>query len=359
MITQKSTSGRVSADLIRVVAIFAVILVHTGVYAAYMNPLFDDLSVGRGLIINLYSCFGHLGVPLFIMLSGALLLVPSKKDEDLGVFFKKRFSRVGLPFIFWGVIYFLWDIYIEGQQVTLSFIINGIFLGPYTIFWYLYMLVGLYLITPLLRVMVAHFTNNHFKYFMCLWIIGTLMTSGVKLLSGWQYEIDGNLFVIPLCVGYFVTGAYLVKVQVRRQILVALTSIGFALTALTTWLVVGYHENALSFFLDYNSPTIMLTSISLFILLNSYNKPANIPQTEKPSWKQRLMQLISENSLSIYLLHMIPLSLIKNGFFGFGVNGNTVDSLIGVPLLAILTFVLSLMIIVPLKKVPGLKKLLG
>jgi len=192
MSTQKNVSTALSADLIRVIAIGVVILLHTGMYAANLNPSTDGLAVWRGWIINLYLCFGRLGVPLFIMLSGALLLAPSKKDEAIGVFFRKRFSRVGLPFLFWAGVYFLWNVFIEKQQVTSAFIINGVLLGPYIIFWYLYMLFGLYLITPLLRVMVANFTDKHFKYFIGLWLVGITLTSWVKFVSNWQYQIDNR-----------------------------------------------------------------------------------------------------------------------------------------------------------------------
>ncbi|MCL2643647.1 MAG: acyltransferase [Candidatus Bathyarchaeota archaeon] len=360
MSIQKSDSRAISADLIRVVAIAAVLVLHAGVYGANMIPFYEGVDVWRGGIVNVYMCFGYLGVPLFLMLSGALLLVPSKKDEELGVFFKKRFSRVGLPFLFWGAIYFLWDIYIENQLVTQEFIVKSILLGPYITFWYLYLLAGLYLITPMLRVMVAHFTDKHFKYFIGLWFAGTMLTTWIKFLSGSQYAIDSNLFVIPLCVGYFVMGAYLVKVQIHRRILAALTVLGLSLTAITSYLVSTYSGKEVLFFQEYASPTIMLTSISLFLLLNSYAKSkSNAFQIEKLSWKQRIIQVISENSLPIYLLHMIPLSLIKNGFFSFAVNGNTVDPIIGVPILAGLTLILSLMIIIPLKKIPILKKFIG
>jgi len=354
----EKASRVIPVDLIRVVAIFVVLLLHAGVYGANMYSFQGDLEVWRGWMVNVYLCFGRLGVPLFLMLSGALLLVPSKKDEGLGLFFRKRFSRVGLPFLFWGVIYFLWDIYIEKQPVTQEFIINGILSGPYITFWYLYLLAGLYLVTPLLRVMVANFTDKHFKYFIGLWVVGMALTSWIKFVSNGQYALDGNIFVIPVSVGYFVMGAYLVKLQIRRRILVALTALGLALTAVTTYLIAWNADNVF-FFQEYTSLTVLLASVSMFLLLNSYVKLQNESQTEKPSWKQRIIQVVSKNSLPIYLFHMIALSLIKNGFFGFALNGYTVNSIIGIPLLAAFTLLLSLIIIIPLKKIPGLRKLVG
>ena len=299
------------------------------------------------------------------MLTGALLLVPSKKDESLGVFFKKRFSRIGVPFLFWIGVYFFWTMFIEKQAVTQEYIVNGILQGPYVHFWYLYMLAGLYLLTPLLRVMVAQFTDKHFKYFIGLWFVGTILTSCVKFASGDYYHVDGNLFVIPLLVGYFVMGAYLVKLQIRRRILVALTGLGLSLTVMATYFAAYWRGYDMFFFQDPTSPTIILASAALFMLLNSYAKPKTLSQVEaavvleKNSWKRWILHIISENSLPIYLFHMIVLALISGGFFGYTLNGNSIDPSIGAPIIAVIVLGLSLLIIVPLKKISILKKLMG
>ena len=52
-----------------------------------MNPL----GITGWSFIDFYQTVGVLGVPLFLMLTGALLLQPEKK-ESLNVFFKKRWS---------------------------------------------------------------------------------------------------------------------------------------------------------------------------------------------------------------------------------------------------------------------------
>ncbi|MDR1992367.1 MAG: acyltransferase family protein [Nitrososphaerota archaeon] len=358
MNTQKSTSTIIPVDLIRVVAIFAVLFLHAVVYASNDTFIPNGLEVLRGWIVNIYLCFGRMGVPLFVMLTGALLLAPVKEHESLSIFFKKRLSRIGLPFLFWGAVYFFWDIFIEHQQLTSAFIINGVLSGPYITFWYLYMLAGLYLLTPMLRVMVAHFTTKHFKYFICLWIVGITLIPFIKLISHGQYALGGDLFVIPLWVGYFIMGVYLVNVQIQRRILVALTVLGLALTAIATYIMAWAGGVSVFYFQEYESPTVILAVVSLFMLLNSYAKP-QVSLAANHAWKYRILNVISENSLAIYLLHMIPLYLIKEGYFGFSLHAFSVDSIIGVPLLAILTLMLSLIIIIPLKKIPYLKKFIG
>ncbi|MCL2642014.1 MAG: acyltransferase [Candidatus Bathyarchaeota archaeon] len=355
---KQNGASTIHVDLIRVVAISAVLLLHVN---DLITQSVNDIGVLHWLIVvDIYSIISRMGVPFFIMLSGALLLGSSKKDEDISTFFKKRFTRIGIPFLFWGAVFFLWTFYVETQFATQNFIINGVLRGPYPTFWYLYMLFGLYLITPLLRIMLAHFTDKLYKYFTCLWLIGLVLSPLIEFVSGWQIYFDGIVFLIPLCVGYFVIGAYLVKIQIRRWILAVLTVSGFALTALATFLVDGGSGgDAVFFFQGNSSPTMILATLSLFMLLNSYAKPQNISQIEKPSWAHRIMHVISENTLPIYLMHMIIVYLLAHGFFGFVLTGRTFDPILSVPLAAAVTLTICLIIIVPLKKIPGLRKLIG
>ncbi len=308
-------------------------------------------------MVDVYQSFGRMGVPLFVMLTGALLLTPSKIDENLGVFFKKRFSRIGLPLIFWGIVYFAWDFLVENKPFSPDFVIQSILTGPYLQFWYMYMLVGLYLLTPFLRVMVAHANKQLFKYFAVLWFVGTAFVPFINLLT--SYKVDGNFFLIPAFVGYFILGAYLVNVQVHRRILVALMAAGLFLTAFGTyilaWIVGGTTQY---FFQEYVSPTTILASVAFFLLLNTVKMPVTV-KSSRPSLGRRLMRLISENTLAIFFLHLIVLYIIQRGYGGFALNGNTVNSIVGVPLAAVLTLFICLAIIVPLKKVPYLKKFIG
>jgi surface polysaccharide O-acyltransferase-like enzyme len=324
----------------------------------------SSLEIWRWVTVDIYQSIGRIGVPLFVMLTGALLLAPSKQNEDLGVFFKKRFSRIGLPFIFWGALYFIWDFYVENQPATQSFIIDGILTGPYFTFWYLYMLVGLYLVTPLLRVLVANASEKLLKYGFAVWFIGTALVPLIPFVSstvfGANYSLDSNVFVIPEYVGYFVLGAYLVNVKVaNRKLLAGLTVLGVALSAIGTYAIaMTVGGGTTYFFQEYISPTMILSAVPLFLLLNSHkSKPAEA--TAKPSWPRRIMHMISENTLPIFLFHMIVIYTLQQGLLGISLNGDVVNSIIGVPLMALLTLAICLAILVPLKKVPVLKRLIG
>jgi surface polysaccharide O-acyltransferase-like enzyme len=213
--------------------------------------------------------------------------------------------------------------------------------------------------------MVAHFTTILFKYFMVIWFIGVALVPLINLASSGQYHLDVNVFVIPLCVGYFVLGAYLVNIKIQRKTLVTLTTLGVSLTFIATYFMSKYVGGANSyFFQDYSSITIILASIPLFILLNSYTtttntKPQPLAQKEKPSKKQYILQTISKNSLAIFLLHMMILYTLQNGFLSTTFNNYITNAIIGIPIKTALALILSLTIIIPLKKIQYLKKLIG
>jgi surface polysaccharide O-acyltransferase-like enzyme len=57
------------------------------------------MDVFNWFTVNVYDVLGMVGVPLFVMLSGALLLNPNKAEEPLSVFYRKRLNRIALPFI--------------------------------------------------------------------------------------------------------------------------------------------------------------------------------------------------------------------------------------------------------------------
>jgi surface polysaccharide O-acyltransferase-like enzyme len=291
------------------------------------------------------------------MLTGALLLQPSK-IEPLSVFFKKRWNRIGLPFLFWGVIYFVWDYYADHLALTSSFVFQGILSGPYFQFWYLYMIVGLYLLTPILRIVVAHIDRQTFKYFFVVWLLTAIITPIPSLIG--VFYIDSNFLSIPLWVGYFMLGVFLMNVKVQRRVLLGLTALGLALTLVGTYVIAatvgGSHTY---YFQDYFSPTMILASATLFLLLNTIKAPINQIQPRQ-SKINILLKQISQSTLAIFLFHVIVLETLQRGYlWGFTISGNNLNSIIEVPLITLVTLLICLAVILPLRKVPIIKKLIG
>jgi surface polysaccharide O-acyltransferase-like enzyme len=343
--------------LIRCLAIVFVLVLHSTYDPLFVQQM-NALEVWRWWAVNIYQTVSRTGIPLFVMLHGALLL-PKSENEPLSVFFKKRWARIGLPFLFWGAAYFAWRAFVNHEELTSGSIVQGILSGPYFHFWFMYMIVGVYLFTPILRIVVSHIDRKVFKYFLIVWFMGTLLTPIPSLFG--EYYLDVNLFIIPWWVGYFMLGVYLRTVQVRRSILLIFLFLGLASTAIGTYIIAATIGGPRTyFFQDYFSPTTILASVMLFLLILNTFKPQPSSQMEtSQSPGNWLVNTISKNTLPIYLFHVMILESLQRGYFGFALNGNTLNSIIQVPLLAVSTLFICLAVIIPLKKIPLLKRLIG
>src|SRR5665647_3151477 len=218
-----------------------------------------------------YDSIARSAVPLFVMLTGALLLQPNKVDEPLGVFFKKRWNRIGINVIFWGAIFFAWDFLVRGQSLSVVSILQGVFAGPYVHFWYVYILIGLYLITPLLRVVVANADWRIIRYFLIIWFIGTGIVTIVTLyanLSSQTIWFKNNVFLLTGLIGFFILGAYAVKLRFRSSVLYLGLILSTAWTILGTFFLVGtLGESYSQFFLDASSFSVIIASVTMFLIL--------------------------------------------------------------------------------------------
>jgi surface polysaccharide O-acyltransferase-like enzyme len=347
-------------DLIRTVAIILVILLHASIEP---NPSLSQMSpegVQLWWASNIYNSISRAAVPLFVMLTGALLLQPTKTDESLSVFFKKRWNRIGIPVLFWGVIFFLYDFSIKGQELTFTHVLQGVLAGPYMHFWYVYLLVGLYLITPLIRVLVVHADWIIIKYFLIIWFVGTGIVSLLTLsseISPQAIWFDTNVFILTGIVGYFVLGAYLTRFRVRSTILYLGLIVSSVFTIVGTYFVISTLGEAYSqFFFTAISFNVITGSISLFLIMGAVPNRAieiKIPRGAK------ILKVISENTLPIYLFHIIVLETLQRGVFGFKLSVTTINPIIEIPLITVVTLLICLAIIVPLKKLPYVKRIIG
>lgn len=90
---QKNTKRNFALDVLRVLACYMVIQVHTGEFY-YIGPIGDVIKGENAFWVDLYNSVCRSAVPLFVMLTGYFLL--PIKDEP-AQFFRKRFTRVVIP----------------------------------------------------------------------------------------------------------------------------------------------------------------------------------------------------------------------------------------------------------------------
>lgn len=209
-------------DLIRAVAIVFVICIHSMGYIGDVVQHSADISY-LFVVKGVYDCVIYTGVPLFVMLSGALLL---GKTEEWSVFFHKRFKRVLIPFVIWSVIVFLIQSYVEGDglhfptsfvEFLRQFFTNGV----HGIYWFVYMLIGLYLLVPLLRILLSNSDERTAVYMMTILLIASFMSdSDIKIFS--ELNLPIGIYLFYFIAGYVVYRYFLQKHWFKRVSLIGL-----------------------------------------------------------------------------------------------------------------------------------------
>ena len=215
----------VNYDLLRIAAAYLIVLLHLSVPYVCQAPESFQAYVQWEYAIAL-SAFSRIGVPVFIMLSGLFLLHP-RKELPIYAIFTKYLPKIVFIFIVWFFFYafaeqdFYRQLWASGfdfrycwEQIDSSFFWGSVWRGHYHM-WYLYMLAGLYLITPFVRILANHATNQQLCYFLSLCIGITFITKFNDDL--WKLaplsEILNALslaFVLGY-VGYFLAGYFLDK----------------------------------------------------------------------------------------------------------------------------------------------------
>lgn len=133
-------------DWLRIIAALSVIFMHTAA-----GPLRAGINTGWHLL-NVCTSLAFTAVPLFFMMSGYLLMT-SRKTADISVLLRHRLPRLVVPLAGWTVVAVLWQMFLAHTltpgaiRVQLVAALNG----PAMVhFWYLYTLIALYVLSPIL-----------------------------------------------------------------------------------------------------------------------------------------------------------------------------------------------------------------
>ena len=156
------------ADILRAFATVQVVFLHTSAPLLYN---FNTIDLNWWWAGNIIDSATRPCVPLFFMLSGMLLL---GREEPLSLFLKKRLGRILIPFLTWALIYlFIFNDKKSGSVVDIgvSFFIKFINGPVYYHYWFMYMIILLYLLTPFLRIYVNNAPSQYTEYFLILWFL--------------------------------------------------------------------------------------------------------------------------------------------------------------------------------------------
>lgn len=325
-------------DALKTLATFAVIMLHVCV------PLVNDLGNNSWTAGNFYNSAVRFCVPVFVMITGVLLL---SKSDDLGIFLKKRFTRILYPFIFWSGIYLLMKIdFQQPVKEIFSFSIKALKSGAEYHLWYVYMLIGLYLITPILRKWLLKATQKEILYFLAIW--GFVILLDLPIINKLYTRIDLHYF--SGYIGYLILGYYCVRFPLHKESIklriigFSMYLIAFIITAVGTMMLSKKAEVFDSRLYNFLSANVVIASLGIFMVFQ--NIKFNF------SFLEKIIIEISKRSYGIYLSHVFVLTSLT--LIGF--NGSAFNSWIAIPVISIICLALSYFLTLLLSKTPLIGK---
>lgn len=248
---------RVHIELLRILAIFLVVLNHTSVYGM---PFHTGDCSALTFVMLVVSAFIKVAVPIFFMIAGALLI---PKEESIMTLLRKRVLRfclliilfVGLQYAYYqttktadapgiGITAFIHDLYCGSHKH--SYVIHA------AAIWFLYAYLGLLLVMPFLRLMAQRITHIHITYLIGLSVaVGFIMPLAYSLVTGQEPSHSGILERSPYMTGmgaymlYAVVGYYIEnKVDVNRVawktffVLAAVSCLALIMEAASEFLII-------------------------------------------------------------------------------------------------------------------------
>ena len=348
-------------DILKTVAIFAIIISHVciiGRQTAILNIPFTH-----------FQHIGKVGVPLFLMISGALLL--NRDYSSIKEFINKKTLRLVPPYVFWMLIALIVIGILNQIQFNydaLVFYISNFFnLG---VNWYFWMVIGVFLAIPVINEFIKNKKIEGAKYFTSIFIISSIIYQ-ICVLFNWTSFLDLTFFITPI--GYVILGYYLANREYKLSNN-ALIIIGLILF-LSIFLIRLYQPIPykllylfmtnktihLDSFLDISLIGI-LESASIFILFKAIDDSKEgfgkkIKGFFEINIVNKIILSISKSSYGMYLTHIYLVMIVFHYFDLLPLSGAKMAVLIAV--LSIITIILAWISVLIVSKIPKLKILSG
>lgn len=326
-----------AGDVIRVVATIAVVLQHAA-HGVFRNP--ELVSAREWGFAVFVVTFTKWAVPVFVMLSGALLLAP--RTEGLGDFYRRRFSRVGLPLVFWSFTYLA---LLGAAGAPLGELWERLYGGrPYYHLFFLFVITGLYLIAPMLRTWASAATPGELR--LAVWIaLG--VAAGASLLGA----RGGTALTrfIPY-IGYFIAGWAIRQGVLRVGLSWGSAAVAAAALAAVTWFFAAPTDLPTVYSHDYLSVFLIPMSLTVFAAFLARPWPA----PEASAFSRACAQL-APLTLGIYLIHPALLKI----FAEFGFRAVTTPVELWIPTVALVALAVSTAIAWGMSRVRPLAPLIG
>ncbi|EHO0032748.1 acyltransferase family protein [Escherichia coli] len=336
----KSTERYVNIDIAKTISCFMVILLHVTAVRFYQ---FSD----QWWLINTLNSFTRVSVPIFIMVTG-FLIVNSKNTTFAEI--PRRCKRVAICLITWSVFYLISDSIISDSVKNIDVLesITKIINGPIKYhLWYLYSLIGFYIASPILSILLSSASKKTIIIILSIWFVVSGFYTIKTYYGIWFIDLlwTYNLSMFSNMTGYLLLGSFIATIK-RSEKLIISSLFFYVIASIFTALMTYKYSNELGkpneLFYSYLAPQTIISSACLFY----YMLNAKFSET-----MSRICVFISSFSLGIYCVHIFVLEQVSS------VMSNEQYSIKVLVSTLFITTVLSVFASYILKKIPLTSKI--
>lgn len=257
-------------SIIRIIATLSVILLHTASTVSVNNDLFMITNSQKTVLSFIHHSL-LFGVPIFFMLTGRLLL-DKTKDISYTKVLKKYVPRILLALFIFSFPFACMKLYMETGSLSIM-IVPKAFLAvisnqSLSHFWYLYELIGIYLILPIIKAFINTVDKKSIDILLILLFIACFIFPVIEKISDVNiaFKIHISYSIFYLVLGYRLS---LNKKSFSCTLLIPV------IILLTGLILVSDIYGFSQYLSDYNSPIIALLAVSVYMLLEKIKFDGN------------------------------------------------------------------------------------
>lgn len=348
-------SRKIYYDFLRVIAILFVIYNHTNERGYYLYAF--DASWFLKIIYMATAAIIAVAVPIFFMISGALLI---PKQESIADLYKNRVSRMLAVLLLFSVIKVCCDYILRGKGIGIKeFILKLVTDGITPSYWYLYAYIAYLICLPFIRRLAESMSDNEYRYLFGILLIVEGVIPTIQLFAG--IEKINEFFVIPLLqniIVYPLLGYYLgtrvpsenyKKTGIKYALSLMVIILGF-FVATTIYRNVPYSE-----FTTYDKGLFTCSFTALLDVAVYYIVRAFFENVHPSDRCAGVIRVMGQLVFGIYLIEPI---VRENTLIVYDYLGGLLPKYLAAWLWVFIVFIICSVIVYFLKKLPLLRRLL-
>ena len=305
---KQMSERKLSYDYIRVIACICIIGIHATVYQE------TDIQGKTEMLNYILHSFSRIGLPVFFMLSGALIL-NSKKEISVWKFYGSRFVKMILPFVLYSLFYILlkkagWHITNIFAREVWEDIITTVCEGIISItqnyqtvqLWFMYSIIGLYITAPFLKIMLQNMTPKQLTELVAIIFGMRCLFSYFPQIAGYSLMISDYIFsgwVIYFILGYYVVQDFL-KPYYRYIVLG-----GLLVFSISMYMAINIESFRNNGHFDL-APHMMIQAVAFFIIFYG-----NEFVFKKYTKLNKIVSFISKYTFSMYMIQLCVLTEVN------------------------------------------------